>query len=246
MKNDSSSFGNTIKKVFCITLTGLHFSTSITEYPVKQAQREDEIELVALYDRRKQATRQKYKWGLKPIFTQDITGQDSVLKDSGLRRQSLSSQHTVGKATIWVLKLPAQQMQLLWVEEASESLVWGWSLVYGFHSFKAHLLLLIWHVSWGAGDTIQRHYKLGTCRFIWLYKISARQIKNTIELGKHTQDAEPPKVLLSRTVPPLLCTGLTKRLRMTSCYSMHRLLVHNGHGQQLQQHHSDLLALTYW
>lgn len=49
--------------------------------------------------------------------------QDSLLNDSGLRRQSLSSQHTVRKATIWVLKLPAHQMQLLWVEETSESLV---------------------------------------------------------------------------------------------------------------------------
>lgn len=88
--------------------------------------------------------------------------------------ENLSSQHTIGKATIWVIKLPAHQLQLLWVEETSESLVWGCSLVYRFHSFKAHVLLLIWHVSWGAGNTIQRHYKLGTCRFIWLYKISAR------------------------------------------------------------------------
>lgn len=138
-------------------------------------------------------------------------GPDSLHNDSTLERENLSSQHTIWKATIWVIELPARQVQVLWVEETSESLVWGCSLVYRFHSFKAHVLLLIWHVSWGAGDTIQRHYKLGTCRFIWLYKISARQIENTIELGKQTQNAEPPTVLFSRTIAPLLGGGLFSR-----------------------------------
>lgn len=44
-------------------------------------------------------------------------------------------------------------------------------LVYRFHYFKTHVLLLIWHVFSEPGDTIQCHYKFGTCRFIWWYKI---------------------------------------------------------------------------
>lgn len=54
---------------------------------------------------------------------------------------------------MWVIKLPSDQLQLLWVEETFESLVWGCCLVYGFHSFKAHLLLLTWHASWEDGET---------------------------------------------------------------------------------------------